>query len=395
MNTLVLNAGSSTLKFKLLALRGPEDDQPRVLVSGVVDRWGTPQAGLKVTVAGGETTRESVAVESPAEAAGHAIRVSQPHGIDALGHRVVHGGPRFVAPARVAPDVVRAIRDVSSLAPLHNANALQGIEAGLKLMPQVPAGAVFDTAFHATLPGVAARYAIPYDLAEKHDLRRYGFHGISHRYVSQRLLRCLGRDAPGTRVVTCHLGNGASVCAVRDGRSVDTSMGLTPAEGLVMGTRSGDIDPGLVLHLITVLKMPAAEVDRLLNHRSGLLGLSGRSGDVRELQRAAAEGDVRAEAALESFAYRVRKYVGAYAACLGGLDAVGFSGGVGEHSAEMRGRICRGLEFLGVSLDADRNRAPATDAPARVSADAAPVQVWVVPTDEEGQIARELYDLLR
>jgi acetate kinase len=396
MNILVLNAGSSTLKFRLLSLRGPSDEQPRVVVDGMVDKWGTPQAGLKVSVAGeAEPTRQSVAAESPAEAAEHAIRVCEPHGIDAVGHRVVHGGPRFVDPARITPEVVRAIREVSSLAPLHNANALQGIEAGVKLLPDLPAGAVFDTAFHATLPDVAARYAIPFELAEKHALRRYGFHGISHRYVSQRLLKCMGRDTPGSRLVTCHLGNGASVCAVRDGRSVDTSMGLTPTEGLVMGTRCGDIDPGLVLHLITALKMPPAEVDRLLNHRSGLLGLSGRSGDLREVQKAADSGDRRAALALESYAYRVRKYVGAYAACLGGLDAVGFAGGIGEHSPQMRARICRGLEFLGVRIEGANNDRATGDAPARVSADGAPVQVWVVPTDEEGQIARELFDLLQ
>ena len=396
MNILVLNAGSSTLKFRLLALRGAGDEAPRVMVDGMVDKWGTPQAGLKVSVAGeGGPTRQPVAAESPTQAAEHAIRVCQPHGIDGLGHRVVHGGPRFVDPARITAEVVRAIREVSSLAPLHNANALQGIEAGLKLLPDVPAGAVFDTAFHATLPDVAARYAIPYELAERHALRRYGFHGISHRYVAHRLLQCLGRDAGGTRLITCHLGNGASVCAVRDGRSVDTSMGLTPTEGLVMGTRCGDIDAGLVLHLIAALKMPPAEVDRLLNHQSGLLGLSGRSGDLREVQKAAAAGDRRAEAALESFAYRVRKYVGAYAACLGGMDAIGFAGGIGERSADMRARICRGLKFLSVEIDSDANGRAAGDAPARVSAPSAAVQVWVVPTDEERQIARELYDLLR
>jgi len=395
MNTLVLNAGSSTLKFRLLALRGANDDEPRTLVSGLVDKWGTPGAGYTVTVAGEKSARQSVAAESPADAAGHAIRVCQPHGIDAIGHRVVHGGPKFVNPVRITPEVVGAIRDVSSLAPLHNANAVQGIEAGLKLLPQVPAGAVFDTAFHATMPDVAARYAIPAEQSERHALRRYGFHGISHRYVSQKLLRCLGADVHGTRLVTCHLGNGASVCAVRDGRSVDTSMGLTPMEGLVMGTRSGDVDPGLVLHLITALGMSAAGVGDLLNHRSGLLGLSGVSGDLRDVRKAASSGDGRAEAALEAFAYRVRKYVGAYAACMGGLDAIAFSGGIGEHDPDMRLRICRGLEFLGVELDATRN-AGAAGAPARrISADAAAVRVWMVPTDEEGQIARELYDVLR
>jgi acetate kinase len=395
MNTLVLNAGSATLKFRLISLRGPADEEPRVLVDGLVDKWGTPQAALKVAAAGEKPVRQPVAAESPADAAEHAIRVCQAHVINGLGHRVVHGGPRFVKPVRVTPEVLRAIRDVSSLAPLHNANALQGIEAGLSLLPNVPAGVVFDTAFHATIPGVAARYAIPSELSDKYALRRYGFHGISHRYVSQRLLRCLGRDPHGTRLITCHLGNGASVCAVRDGRSVDTSMGLTPMEGLVMGTRSGDVDPGLVLHLMTALGMSAAELGELLNHRSGLLGLSGISGDVREVRAAARAGDGRAEGALDAFAYRVRKYVGAYAACLGGLDAIGFAGGIGEHDPDMRFRICRGLEFLGVAIDAGRNARATGAAAERISDDAAAAQVWVVPTDEEGQIARELYDLLR
>src|SRR5438477_8092685 len=301
MNVLVLNAGSSTLKFKLLALRDAGDEAPRVLLEGLVDKWGTPQAGLKIATAGEKPTRRAVATESPAEAAEHAIRACEPLGIDALGHRVVHGGPKFVQPARITPEVVRAIREVSSLAPLHNANALEGIEAGRRLLPRVPAGAVFDTAFHATLPDVAARYAIPYELSEKHALRRYGFHGISHRYVSGRLLQCIGQEGPGTRLITCHLGNGASVCAVRDGRSVDTSMGLTPMEGLVMGTRSGDVDPGLVLHLMTALNMTAKEVDEMLNHKSGLLGLSGVSGDMRQVQQAALERNDRAERALEAF----------------------------------------------------------------------------------------------
>jgi acetate kinase len=259
----------------------------------------------------------------------------------------------------------------------------------------VPAGAVFDTAFHRTMSDVTAQYAIPHELAEKHALRRYGFHGISHRYVSQKLLRCIGRDASGTRLITCHLGNGASVCAIRDGRSVDTSMGLTPMEGLVMGTRSGDVDPGLLLHLITALGMPASEVGELLNHHSGLRGICGHR-DMREVEQAAAAGDRPAELALGLFAYRVKKYLGAYAAALGGIDAIAFTAGIGEHSPSARARICRGLEFLGIILDLLRNHRATADAdPKRISAEAAGVQVWVVPTDEEGQIARELYDALR
>jgi acetate kinase len=395
MNILVLNAGSSTLKFRLLALRDESDDQPPVLVDGLVDKWGTTQAGLRLSIAGEKRTRQPVAAASPADAAAHAIRVCEPHGIDALGHRVVHGGPRFVNPARVTPEVVRAIRQVSPLAPLHNANAIAGIEAGMTLLPRVPAGVVFDTAFHATMPEIAARYAIPIDLAEHHAIRRYGFHGISHQFVSHQLLQCLGREARGTRLITCHLGNGASICAIRDGRSIDTSMGLTPMEGLIMGTRSGDVDPGLVLHLMTALNMSAAQVDDLLNHRSGLLGLSGLSGDMREVQAAALAGDRRAESALESFTYRARKYIGAYAAALGGPDAIAFTGGIGEHSPDVRARICRGLEFLGVSVEPSRNDRATGGTPARISPEAAPVQLWVIPTDEERQIARELYALVR
>jgi acetate kinase len=395
VNILVLNAGSATLKFRLLALRDAADEAPRVLVDGLVDKWGTAEAGLKLAVGGSEAQRTSVAAQSPADAAEHAIAACLTHGIDGLGHRVVHGGPRFLTPTRITPDVVRVIRDVSSLAPLHNANAIDGIEAGLRLLPGVPAGAVFDTSFHRTLPDVAARYAIPHELAERHALRRYGFHGISHRYVARRLLRCLGRDAAGTRLISCHLGNGSSVCAVRDGASVDTSMGLTPMEGLVMGTRSGDVDPGLLLHLMNALGMSPAAVDELLNRRSGLLGLCGHS-DMREVQRAAQGGDARSKLALDAFIYRARKYVGGYAAVLGGLDAIGFAGGIGERSAEVRAGICRGLEFMGVRIDAARNdQATGGEQPTRISGDGAAVQLWVVPTDEEGQIARELYDVLQ
>jgi acetate kinase len=395
MNVLVLNAGSATLKFRLLALRDVADEQPRVLVDGLVDKWGTPEAGLKLALAGAAPVRESVSAQSPADAAGHAIRICQPHGIDAIGHRVVHGGPRFVDPARITPEVVEAIRDVSSLAPLHNVNALEGIEAGLRLLPDLPAVACFDTAFHRTIPDVAAQYAIPRELAERHALRRYGFHGISHRYVSQRLLRCLGKSAAGTRLITCHLGNGASVTAIRDGHSSDTSMGLTPMEGLIMGTRSGDVDPGLVLHLMTALGMSAEQVDDLLNHRSGLGGLCGHS-DMREIEQAATAGDRSAALALEAFAYRVRKYIGAYTAGLGGLDAVGFTGGIGEHAPAIRVMICRGLEFLGLRIDPELNgRATRGDMPTRVSPDGTAVQVWVVPTDEEGEIARDVYAMIR
>ena len=390
MNVLVLNAGSSSLKFRLLRMRPAE----QVLASGQVEKWGTPQASLRMEVSGRSPERRSVAAETPAHAAEHAIEACRPLGIDALGHRVVHGGARFRDPTRISPETIAGIREVSHLAPLHNGLALAGIGAGLRLLPSIPAVAVFDTAFHRTIPDVAALYAIPSELAQKHSLRRFGFHGISHRYVSERLLECLRRPPAGTRLITCHLGNGASLCAIRDGRSVDTSMGFTPMEGLVMGTRSGDIDPGLLLHLLTTVGLDARQLDELLNRRSGLLGLSGRSGDMREIEQAAAAGDARARLALEIFAYRVRKYIGAYASVLGGIDAIAFAAGVGEHSADARSRICRDLKYLGALLDAGRNASATGDDPFPISTDASSVQIWVIPTDEERQIAREIVELL-
>jgi acetate kinase len=390
MNVLVLNAGSSSLKFRLLRI-GTGDP---LLAGGLVEKWGTSQATLKLEVSGQSVQSRPIAAASQTHAAEHVIDACRELGIDATGHRVVHGGPKFREPVRVTPQVIDSIREVSHLAPLHNALALAGIEAALRALSNKPAVAVFDTAFHRTLPEVAALYAIPPELAEQHALRRYGFHGISHQYVSQKLIQCLDRPAAGTRLITCHLGNGASVCAIRDGISVDTSMGFTPMEGLVMGTRSGDIDPGLVLHLIINQGMKPAEVDHLLNYGSGLLGLSGRSGDMREIEQAAAEGDRRADLAREMFAYRVRKYIGAYAAVLGGVDAIAFAGGIGEHSPSTRQRICEGLSFLGAVPDQKRNEAASGTRESFIHAGTSRVQLWVIPTDEEMQIAREVNSLL-
>ena len=390
MNVLVLNAGSSSLKFRLLGM----NRQETVLASGLVEKWGTPQATLRLEAEGQPPERRSVAAETPTQAAEHAMQACRPIGIDALGYRVVHGGPQFTEPTRISKQVMDDIRTVSHLAPLHNGLALAAMEAGQNVLSNVPGVAVFDTAFHRTMPEVAALYAIPPDLAAKHALRRYGFHGISHQYVSQRLLQCMNRPAAGSRLITCHLGNGASLCAVRDGQSSDTSMGFTPLEGVMMGTRCGDIDPGLLLHLITSIGMKAEEVDDLLNRRSGLSGVSGIGSDLRDIEQAAATGNARAELALEMFAYRVRKYIGAYTAALGSLDAIAFAGGIGEHSPQMRARICRGLEWLGIALDPHRNGTAGSHAAAPIHADGARVQAWVVPTDEELQIAREVCRLL-
>jgi acetate kinase len=292
--------------------------------------------------------------------------------VDAVGIRVVHGGSRFVKPARVDDAVVAAIRELTGLAPLHNPAALAVIGETRRTMPGVPIVTVFDTAFHQTMPPLAWRYAVPAELG----VRRYGFHGISYSYVASRV------DAH--RHIVCHLGNGASVCALLGGKSVDTSMGFTPMEGLVMGTRAGDLDPGALLYLLRQGKSEA-ELDALLNHGSGLLGVSGRSADVRELEQAAHGGDAAAEFALELFAYRAAKYAGAYAAVLGGLDALTFTAGIGEHSAGMRSRICRRLAFLGVVLDEEKNHEARTGE-RRISR--APVDVWVIPTNEELEIAR-------
>ena len=375
MNILALNPGSGTLRYKLLAM--PRDDgRPRdaaVLKEGNIDHVH----GAAIALAAERATAECL-----------------PSGVEAIGYRVVHGGGRFDGPALVTPEVKGAIRDLADLAPLHNPIDLAVIEAVSGQAPGVPGVAVFDTVFHRTLPEVAWHYALPEEVGAGAELRRYGFHGIAHRYVAERLLECLRRGAEGSRFVLCHLGGGASVCATRDGRSVDTSMGFTPLEGLVMSTRCGDVDPGLVLHLIRQKGMTPDSVLELLYKKSGLLGLSGQSDDIRDLEPAAARGDRRARLALEVQAYRVRKSIGAYAAALGGLDAIALSGALAENSAALRGRVLSNLEFLGVRLDEDRNRAAGPDASTQISADGSAVPVWVVPADEEWQIAREVAELL-
>ena len=304
--------------------------------------------------------------------------VPETNTVDAVGIRVVHGGSRFVKPVRVDDSVVEEIGKLAELAPLHNPIALQVIEETRKTRPGIPIIAVFDTAFHQTMPPLAARYAVPRDLG----VRRFGFHGISYSYISSRV------DA--RRHIVCHLGNGASICALLDGKSVDTSMGFTPMEGLVMGTRAGDLDPGVLLYLMRQGR-GEAELDDLLNHRCGLLGVSGSSGDARELELAARSGDANAAFALEMFAYRVAKYIGAYAAVLGGVDALTFTAGIGEHSAFLRSRICHRLEFLGIEIDEDLNAAARTD---ERCISRGPVSVRVIPTNEELEIAHMTFQEL-
>jgi acetate kinase len=347
VKVLVFNPGSSTLKFALFALPATE-------------------AALSDVVEGTAGSMSKAAAEVIGKLGGESI--------EAVGCRVVHGGARFLEPTLVDDAVLEEIGALADLAPIHNPLAVQVIEEVRRSLPGLPVVAVFDTSFHRTLPAVASTYAVPGELG----VRRFGFHGVSYSYVAKRL-KALGRDG---RAVVCHLGNGASVCAIRDGKSVDTSMGLTPMEGLVMGTRAGDLDPGVVLLLLR-RGMSEEDIDGLLNRRSGLFALSGSS-DMREIEGAAAAGDERAELALDIFAYRVAKYVGAYAVAVGGLETLVFTAGIGEHSSSMRSRICARLGFLGVRLDHDRNGA-ALKGERRI--DSGPVEVLVIPTNEELEIA--------
>jgi acetate kinase len=361
VNVLVLNPGSSTLKWAVFEGDGAGEDT----------RAPIRLAGATIEVAAG----------GMAAAARAAVEQSSQWTIDGVGCRIVHGGSDFREPTLVDDRVLERIHALSELAPLHNPPALEAIEEVRGQLRGVPIVAVFDTAFHQTLPPVASTYAVRRELG----VRRYGFHGISYSYVTRRLTHHLG---PGKRLILCHLGNGASICAVAGGKSIDTSMGFTPMEGLVMGTRSGDLDPGVILFLLRK-GMTEADIDDALNHRSGLLGISGTSGDVRTLEASARKGDAGAELALEAFAYRASKYIAAYAAALNGVDALVFTAGIGEHSSFMRKRICSRLSFMDIVLDDTLNDDRRRDE-RRISR--GKVEVWVIPTDEEAEIARVVMD---
>lgn len=372
MLVLVVNAGSSSLKYAVV-----ESATGDRILAGVIERIGE---------VGGEVADHREAVDV-------VLRRLTDRAVlpEAVGHRVVHGGARFAAPAIIDDDVVSAIADCIPLAPLHNPAALAGIAAARTAFPHTPQVAVFDTAFHADMPAAAYTYAIDTDVARRHRIRRYGFHGTSHRYVSRLAAQVLGRPADTVDVVSLHLGNGASACAVQRGRSIDTSMGATPLEGLVMGTRSGDLDPAVPV-LLARDGWDAAQVDDLLNRRSGLLGLAG-SNDMRLIHQRAEAGDAAATLARDVFCLRVRKYLGAYLALLGGADAVVFTAGIGEHDAWVRERVCTGMERLGVSLDRSANQANG-EGVRRIDDGTTPTAVLVIPTDEELAIARECAETL-
>lgn len=395
MKILVINCGSSSLKYQLMDMSNES-----VIGKGLVERIGIEGSRIVHKVEG----RDDYIIESPMENHKDALKyvfdviVDKDHGviesleeINGIGHRVVHGGDKISASAIVTQEVKDAINEFVKFAPLHNPGNLQGIEACEQILPGVPNVAVFDTAFHQSMPAEAYMYAIPYELYEKHGIRKYGAHGTSHRFITEKLAEVMGKDKSEINFVSCHLGNGASLCAVRKGESYDTTMGLTPLEGLIMGTRSGDIDPTVQNFLMAEEGMSAAEVNDLYNKKSGVFGVSGVSSDFRDLEDAAEAGNERAKLALDMYTVRVKKYLGAYMAELDGVDAIAFTAGLGENSASTRAAICANLEHLGVKIDEERNNVRGKVA--LVSSDDSKVKVYVIPTDEELMIARDTLEL--
>lgn len=391
MNVLVINCGSSSLKYQLINM-----NDESVLAKGLVERIGIEGSVLKHEKTGQDKVVIKEVMNNHKDAINLVLKalVDENHGavkdlseVDAVGHRVVHGGEKFAGSVMITDEVVNAMKDCIDLAPLHNPPNIIGIEACQELLPNVPMVGVFDTAFHQTMPAEAYIYPLPYELYEEMGIRRYGFHGTSHKYVSERVGQLLGKSLEGTKIITCHLGNGASVTAIKDGKSFDTSMGMTPLEGLAMGTRCGDIDPAIVTFLMNKKNMTAEEVDNLMNKKSGVLGISGVSSDFRDIEDAAEQGNKRAQLALDKFAYVVKKYIGSYAAAMGGLDVLIFTAGLGENSAPARCQICEGLEFLGVKVDLTKNNVRGKEVD--VSAEDSKVKVFVIPTNEELMIARD------
>ena len=396
MKILVLNCGSSSIKYKLFDMTTKE-----VMAQGGIEKIGLPGSFLKLTLPNGE--KKILGKDVPEHTTGIDFilntLVSEEYGaiksldeINAVGHRMVHGGEKFAKSVLIDQEVLDTFIACSDLAPLHNPANLKGVNAVSAILPNVPQVGVFDTAFHQTMPDYAYMYAVPYELYTKYGVRRYGFHGTSHRYVSKRVCEFLNIPVEGTKIITCHVGNGGSITAVKDGKSVDTSMGLTPLEGLMMGTRSGDIDGGAVTYLMEKEGLDATGVSNLLNKKSGVLGIFEKSSDMRDLESAAAAGEPRAILAENMYFYRIKKYIGAYAAAMGGVDVIVFTGGVGENQANARSGACEGLEYMGVKVDLEKNKTRGVEA--IISTDDSKVKVVVIPTDEELMIASDTMDIL-
>ena len=395
MKILVINAGSSSLKYQLIDM---QDES--VIAKGLVERIGIEGSKLTHKYSGKEFEL-TVPMKDHSEAMKHVLDalMDAEHGviksideIGAVGHRVLHGGDKFTASCIIDQPCLDAIEECIPLGPLHNPANLMGIRACQSVMPGTPMVAVFDTAFHQTMPKTAYMYGVPYEFYEKYHIRRYGFHGTSHRFVSARAIELLGLKGKESKIIVCHLGNGSSLSAVVNGKCVDTSMGLTPLEGVLMGTRSGDLDPAVVECIANNEHLTPTETLNLLNKKSGLMGLSGVSSDMRDVYNAADEGNERAQMTLDIWAYRVKKYIGAYAAAMGGLDAVIFTAGIGENDKRSRASVCEGLEFMGIKLDPEKNNIRGIEA--EISAADSRVKVWVIPTNEELAIARDTLELV-
>ncbi len=391
MKVLVLNCGSSSIKFQLMDMSNSE-----VLLKGIVEKIGLEASFLKLECNG---DKKKLEIDIPEHTKGIEkildLLVSKEHGvissldeIDAVGHRVAHGGEKFSQSALITDEVIKEIEGVSDLAPLHNPNNLKGIYAIQKLLPKVPQVAVFDTAFHQTMPGYAYMYGLPYDVYKKHGVRRYGFHGTSHRYVAERACEKLGVDMKEQRIITCHLGNGASVASIKHGKSIDTSMGLTPVEGLIMGTRSGDLDLGAFIFVMEKENLSLEAANTMINKQSGMCGITGVSSDMREIREEAEKGNERAKLGLRMYEYRVKKYIGSYTAAMNGIDIIVFTGGIGENDWETRQGVLESLDYLGVDFDPDKNKGVKGEEKV-ITKDDSKVTSLIVPTNEELVIARD------
>lgn len=396
MKILVLNCGSSSIKYKLFDMGSKE-----VIAQGGIEKIGLEGSFLKLTLPNGDKKvlerdipEHTVGVEFILESLTHAEygAIKSLDEINAVGHRMVHGGEKFSKSVRLTQEVLDAFVACNDLAPLHNPANLKGVNAITAILPNVPQVGVFDTAFHQTMPEHAYLYAIPYDLYQKYGIRRYGFHGTSHRYVSQRVCEYLGVKAEGLKLITCHIGNGASVAAIKDGKCIDTSMGLTPLEGLMMGTRCGDIDAGAITFIMDKEGLDLAGISDLLNKKSGVAGMRNGASDMRDLEEAVAAGDERAILTEQMYYYRIKKYIGAYAAAMGGVDVILFTGGVGENQQTCRAGVCEGLEYLGVKIDHEANKARSKEV--IISTPESRVKVVVIPTDEELLIASDTMSIL-
>lgn len=398
MKILVLNCGSSSIKYALYNM----DDQS-VMTSGGAERVGLDGAFVKVKLANGE--KKQIMHDMPEHTEGvkfiFSLLTDPEIGVikslkevNAVGHRIVHGGEKFAQSVLITPEVIKTLEEVSNLAPLHNPANLKGIRAVEELMPGLPQVGVFDTAFHQTMPAYSYMYALPYEVYEKYSVRRYGFHGTSHRYVSARVCEFLGVDYSKQRIITCHIGNGGSLAAVKNGKCMDTTMGLTPLEGIMMGTRSGDVDGGAVTFLEKKLGLNPDQMSDLLNKKSGVAGVSGVGSDMRDLEAAVAAGNKRAQLATDMYNYKIKKYVGAFAAAMGGVDIIVFTAGVGENQASMRAAVCRDMEYMGVKVDETLN-ATIRGKEAVISTPDSKVKVVVIPTDEELMIASDTAALVK